>query len=144
MESLQQGLQGFENQMVTMHSQFGEGKHFYQIETAKLKEEETERLKHELSLVRSELDRVRQAGREDNRDQLEALREIVQEQKQTREKVGVIYCFGANPVPRDFEKKIVQELQIVQKKKQCPPYLANILDLCLPPQNRKLRRDCGL
>ena len=102
MESLQQGLQGFENQMVQMHAQFGEGKHFYQIESKKLRDEETIQLKHELSLVRSELDRLRQAGKEDNRDHLEALREIVQEQKQTREKVGAIYCFGANLVPRDF------------------------------------------
>ena len=96
MESLQQGLQGFENQMVQMHAQFSEGKHFYQIESKKLRDEETIQLKHELSLLRSELQRQRQAGNEDNRDQLESLREIVLEQKSLGEKVGSIYCFGAN------------------------------------------------
>ena len=28
-ESLQHGFEGFENQMVQMHSQYGKGKHYY-------------------------------------------------------------------------------------------------------------------
>ena len=39
---------------------------------------------------------MRKAGKEENRDHLESLREIVLEQKSTRDKVGAIYCFGAN------------------------------------------------
>ena len=78
-ESLQQGLQGFENQLIQMHAEYGQGKHFYQIETQKLNRAELERVKHELSLARSEIDRLRRAGKEENRDHLEALREIVQE-----------------------------------------------------------------
>ena len=78
-DTLVQGLQGFENQLIQMHHEYGEGKHFYQIETKKLDRAELERVKHELSLARSEIDRLRRAGREENRDHLEALREIVQE-----------------------------------------------------------------
>ena len=60
-----------------MHAEFGKGKHFYQIETAKLMGDEIEKLKHDLAIARSETDRLRQAGKSDNQDQLEALREIV-------------------------------------------------------------------
>ena len=62
-----------------MHAEYGEGKHFYQIETQKKNHAELERVKHELSLARSEIDRLRKAGKEENRDHLEALREVVQE-----------------------------------------------------------------
>ena len=127
-----------------MHAEYGSGKHFYQIETQKLNRAELERVKHELSLARSEIDRLRRAGKENNCDHLEALREIVQEQSSSKEKVGAIYCFGANSVPRDFVKKILHEMQLATRNKQCPPYLNNILELCIPAEKRKLRQQCGL
>ena len=46
--------------MMQMHAEFGKGTHFYQIETAKLMGDEIEKLKHELTIARSETDRIRQ------------------------------------------------------------------------------------
>ena len=75
---------------------------------------------------------VRKANNKENLDQVESLRLALNESSRIKNKVEVIYCFGANSVPVDFLKKICSELQVAKKRKQCPPYLINLLDLCLP------------
>ena len=83
---------------------------------------------------------VRKASNKGTVDQVESLRVALNEKISFKDKVGVIYCFGANSVPADFLKKICSELQVAKKRKQCPPYLINLLDLCLPASKRDLRK----
>ena len=56
----------------------------------------------------------------------------------------MIYAFGVKPVHPDFMRKVQYDLEVAKKKRECPPYLRNLLDLCLPVSRIKLRQECGL
>ena len=68
-----------EEQITEMHHQFSEGAHFYQINAARLKAEEICRVKHQLTEARQHLKDLKNSQLQENRDQYESLRELVQD-----------------------------------------------------------------
>ena len=116
------------------------GDHFYQLECSRLQDQKIAQLQLDLTSARTEVDLLKQERRNPPVDHREALRDAVAEVKTVREKIDVIYSFGATPVPPTFKKKICYEVGLAKKQRSAPPYLRSILDLLLLHNNPTQRR----
>ena len=81
----------------------GEGKHFYQIECARAKDKKIADFRIQLCNARTEVDKLKEECRKPPADPRETLREAVAEAKNVRQKIDVIYCFGAISISPAFK-----------------------------------------
>ena len=117
----------------------GEGKHFYQLETARAKDKKIADFRIQLCNARTEVDMLKEECRKPAADPRETLRSAIAEVKTVREKIEVIYSFGAIRVSPEFKNHIFKAVEVAKKHKSAAPYLRNIFDLLLPSNCRQRR-----